>query len=81
MPALEWDCPDHDLVVEGGESSSDERSNPEDPLVIPRVLLVVDNGNPKASGRVDPCASDGDGRQMNQKHREADRQRRQHLLK
>lgn len=39
VPALEWNCPDHYLVVYGSKSSSNEWSNPEDPLPTHKTLV------------------------------------------
>ena len=47
-------------------------------MVIPSSLLVVDDGRTQTPRRIDAGSSDGDGGQMNQEHREADGQRRQH---
>ena len=48
-------------------------------MVIPRVISVVDDGSPKAPGRVDAGSSDGDGRQMNEENSKPDRERSQDL--
>jgi hypothetical protein len=37
-------------------------------MVIPSLVLVVNEGCPKTPSRVDACPSDGDGGQVNQKH-------------
>ena len=47
-------------------------------MVIPSSLLVVDDGRTQTPCRIDVSSGDGDGGQMNQEHREADGQRRQH---
>ena len=47
-------------------------------MVIPSSLLVVDDGRTQTPRRIDAGSGDGDGGQMNQEHREADGQRRQH---
>ena len=42
-------------------------------MVIPGMFPVVDDGSPKAPSWVDAGASDGDGGQMDQEHREPNR--------
>ncbi|MCS4558923.1 hypothetical protein L9G74_21120, partial [Shewanella sp. C32] len=64
--ALEWNCPDDHLVVDGSKGSANEGANPEDPMVIPGMAPVVDDGSAKAPRWVDAGAGDGDGGQVNQ---------------
>ena len=54
------------LVVEHGGGGADERADPEYPLILPRLPLVVHNGRPQAPCRVDARAGDGDGGQVHQ---------------
>lgn len=37
-------------------------------MMIPCMVLVVDDGSPKAPSRVDTSSSDGDGCQVHQEH-------------
>uniref|UniRef100_A0A8R7UYD4 Uncharacterized protein n=1 Tax=Triticum urartu TaxID=4572 RepID=A0A8R7UYD4_TRIUA len=48
-------------------------------MVIPGMVPVVDDGSAKAPRWVDAGASDGDGGQVDQEHREPNRQRGQDL--
>lgn len=48
-------------------------------MVIPRVISVVDDGGPKAPGRVDAGSCDGDGCQMNDENSKPDGERSQDL--
>ena len=48
-------------------------------VVIPCMALVVDDGSPKTSCRVDTSSSDGDGGQMDQEHRKPNWERSQDL--
>lgn len=50
-------------------------------MVVPCLLLVVDDGGADAPGRVDARAGDGDGGQVHHEHGEPDGQRREHLHK
>jgi hypothetical protein len=65
------------LVVEHGGGGADEWADPEYPVILPRLSLVVHNGRPQAPCRVDARAGDGDGGQVHHEHRESDGQRRQ----
>jgi hypothetical protein len=67
-PALERDGPDDHLVVDGSQGSADEGADPEDPMVAPGVLPVVDDGSAKAPSWVDASASNGDGSKVDQEH-------------
>ncbi len=49
-------------------------------MVVPRLLVVEDDGRSDASGRVDAGAGDRDRRQVDHEHGEADWQRRQDLV-
>lgn len=49
-------------------------------VVIPGMVPVVDDGSPKAPSWVDAGASDGDGGQVDQEHREPNRQRGEDLF-
>jgi len=69
-PALERDGPDDHLVVDGSQGSANEGADPEDPMVAPGVLPVVDDGSAKAPSWVDASASNGDGGKVDQEHRE-----------
>uniref|UniRef100_A0A8R7Q183 Uncharacterized protein n=1 Tax=Triticum urartu TaxID=4572 RepID=A0A8R7Q183_TRIUA len=71
-------APDDVLVVHHGHAGPDEGPHPEDPLLVPRLLVVVHHGGPEAPGRVDAGAGDGDGGEVHDEHREPDGQRRQH---
>lgn len=66
-------------MVDSSKSSTNEWSNPKDPVVIPSVLLVVDNGGSKTPGRVDAGSGDGDGGQVNQEHCKTNGKRGQNL--
>ena len=44
-------------------------------MVVPRLLLVVDDGGAEGARRVDAGAGDGDGGQVDQEHGEPDWQR------
>lgn len=48
-------------------------------MVIPGLVLVVNEGCPKTPSRVDASTCDGDGGQVNQKHSKPNRQWRQDL--
>ena len=48
-------------------------------MVIPWLVLVVDDGGAEAPGGVDAGAGDGDGGQVDHEHGEPDGERRQHL--
>lgn len=67
-PALEWNGSDDYLLVHGSKSSSNERSHPEDPHVIPCMLSVEDDSSSKTPGWVNASSCDGDGGQVNQEH-------------
>ena len=69
--------PEDVLVVERRDGGADERADPEDPMVVPRLLVVEDDGRSDAPGRVDAGAGDRDRRQVDHEHGEADWQRRQ----
>ncbi|KRY05558.1 hypothetical protein T12_13101, partial [Trichinella patagoniensis] len=56
------------LVVKRSKCGSNEWPNPEDPLVIPSVSPVVDNGSSEAPGWVDASPSDGDCGQVNKEY-------------
>jgi hypothetical protein len=71
--------PEDVLVVEGRDGRADEGADPEDPVVIPWLVLVVDDGGAEAPGGVDAGAGDGDGGQVDHEHGEPDGERRQHL--
>nr|GMD29874.1 putative aquaporin [Ipomoea batatas] len=66
-------------MVQGGQCSSNEWSDPEYPLVIPSVIFVVDNGSAKATCRIDASSCDGDGGQVNQENRKPNWERSQYL--
>lgn len=51
--------------------------NPENPLVIPDFLMVVDNSSTKAPSRVNSSPSNRNSGQMNHKHSKPNRQRSQ----
>ncbi|BAT01303.1 Os07g0448300, partial [Oryza sativa Japonica Group] len=68
-----------DLVVQRRDRRPDERPDPEDPLRVPCLAVVVHDGGAEAPRRVDAGAGDRDRRQVHHEHREPDRQRRQHL--
>ena len=59
-------------MVDGSKGSANEGANPEDPMVIPGMAPVVDDGSAKAPRWVDAGAGDGDGGQVNQEHRKPD---------
>ncbi|GER51079.1 P-loop containing nucleoside triphosphatehydrolases superfamily protein [Striga asiatica] len=65
--------PEDVLVVEGGYGGSDERTNPENPVVVPGLVLVVYHGGPETPGRVYSGAGDWDCRQVDHEHREPNR--------
>ena len=48
-------------------------------LVIPGLLVVVDNSSTETPSRVDTSASDGDGSQVNHEHGEPNRKGSQDL--
>ena len=48
-------------------------------VVVPWLVLVVDDGGAEAPGGVDAGAGDGDGGQVDHEHGEPDGERRQHL--
>lgn len=64
-------------MVGGGDGGADEWSDPEDPLVIPGLVVVVDDGSSQAPGRVDAGTGDRDSGQVDHEHREPDWQRSQ----
>nr|GMD01674.1 hypothetical protein CFOL_v3_27320 [Ipomoea batatas] len=74
-PALEWNGSDNDLVVHCSKSSSNEGTY----VVIPGIVLVVDNGGSETPGRVDASSGNGDGGQVNQENRESNGERGQNL--
>nr|GLL27678.1 hypothetical protein Ccrd_001881 [Ipomoea trifida] len=74
-PALEWNGSDNDLVVHCSKSSSNEGTY----VVIPGIVLVVDNGGSETPGRVDASSGNGDGGQVNQENRESNGKRGQNL--
>lgn len=49
-------------------------------VIIPTKVLVEDDSSTKTTSRVDTSAGDRDGCQVNQEHREPNRQRCQNLL-
>nr|ACR37658.1 unknown [Zea mays] len=68
----------HVLVVGGGDGGADQWAHPEDPLVVPGLVLVVDDRGSQAPRRVDAGAGDGDGGQVHHEHGEPNRKRGQH---
>uniref|UniRef100_A0A0A9E504 Pip2d n=1 Tax=Arundo donax TaxID=35708 RepID=A0A0A9E504_ARUDO len=70
--------PEHVLVVSGCDGGADQRAHPEDPLVIPGLVIVVDDRGSQAPRRVDAGAGDGDGGKVNHEHCEPNRERSQH---
>lgn len=48
-------------------------------MIMPSLVLVVDDRRPEAPRRIDPCSGDRNGREVHHKHREPDRQRHQNL--
>nr|ACN26214.1 unknown [Zea mays] len=70
--------PQHVLVVRRGDGGADEWTHPEDPVVIPGLVVVVDDSSAQAPGRVDAGAGDGDRGQMDHEHRKPDGERGKH---
>lgn len=62
--------PDHNLVVESRKSCSNERTHPENPMVIPTEVFVEDDRSTKTPSRVDTGSGDGNSSQVNQEHSE-----------
>lgn len=50
-------------------------------MVIPGLVVVVDDSSAKAPRRVDTSPGDGDSGEMHHEHRKPNRQGRQHLQK
>lgn len=69
------------LVVEGGNGGSDEGSDPEHPLVIPCLLLVVYHGGSQTPRRVNSGSGHRNCGQVNHEHSKPNWKRCQNLLK
>ncbi|GER57716.1 HMG-box (high mobility group) DNA-binding family protein, partial [Striga asiatica] len=66
-------CSENVLVVEGGDCCSDKRADPENPVVVPGLVLVVDHGGAETPSRVYAGAGYGDCRQVDHENRETNR--------
>uniref|UniRef100_A0A803R5T7 Uncharacterized protein n=1 Tax=Cannabis sativa TaxID=3483 RepID=A0A803R5T7_CANSA len=55
-------------MVESCNGCTNKGSNPEHPMVIPSLFIVVDNGGSKTSSRVDARTRDRNGGQVNHEH-------------
>ena len=71
--------PEDVLVVDRRDGRAHHWADPEDPLIIPGLLVVEDDCGSQAPGRVDTGAGDGDGRQVDHEDGEADWEGSQHL--
>jgi len=73
----ERQSPNDQGVIHGCKGGSQQWANPEDPVIIPRLVSVPDNSGSKTTSWVDACACDGDGSQVDQENCESDGKRRQ----
>ena len=75
---FEWNGSDHHLVVQCCKCCSNEWSYPEDPMVIPGMVLVEDDGRTKTPSWVDTGAGYGNSCQVYQENGEPNWQRCQY---
>lgn len=54
-------CSDNVFVKRSSYRSSNKRTNPEDPMIVPGFLMAINHGCSKASGRIDARSSNGNG--------------------
>ena len=68
-------------AAQGQVSNKPQKINKTTYVVIPGLVLVVDDGGAQAPGRVDAGAGDGDGGQVDHEHGEPDGEGSQNLPK
>lgn len=67
-------CSQNVLMISCCSCCSKEWAYAENPLVIPGLLVAIDDSCPEAPGRIEACASNGDGRQMHHEYCKPNRQ-------
>eukprot|EP00252_Welwitschia_mirabilis_P027733 TRINITY_DN95_c0_g2_i1.p2 TRINITY_DN95_c0_g2~~TRINITY_DN95_c0_g2_i1.p2 ORF type:complete len:282 (-),score=-6.92 TRINITY_DN95_c0_g2_i1:323-1168(-) len=77
LASLEGDGSENHLVIDRCQQRADEGPHPEHPVVMPGHATVVDDSSAERPCWVDAGAGDRNGRQVNKKHREPNRQRRE----